>query len=138
VGPDTSKGSGRRPLFSQIVLAPLALGYGPAFAINTVSYASSAVLLRGLRVPGRPEKVQRRRLLAEAREGVAVLVHHRLLRALALGQFLAALSAGATSGREPHRSAGEQPQGDRPAGHLDRVWPDTDPAGKSLVAASRA
>jgi len=90
-------------VLSQIVLAPLAglhtvsLGYGPAFAINAVSYASSTVLLRGLRVPGRPEKVQRRRLLAEAREGVAVLVHHRLLRALALGQFLAALSAGATS-----------------------------------------
>jgi len=90
-------------VLSQIVLAPLAgllvvsLGYGPAFAINAVSYASSAVLLRGLRVPGHPEKVQRRRLLAEAREGVAVLVHHRLLRALAVGQFLAALSAGATS-----------------------------------------
>lgn len=90
-------------VLSQIVLAPLAglltvsLGYGPAFAINAVSYASSAVLLRGLRVPGRPEKVQRRRLLAEAREGVAALVHHRLLRALAVGQFLAALSAGATS-----------------------------------------
>jgi len=49
-------------VLSQIVLAPLAgllvvsLGYGPAFAINAVSYASSAVLLRGLRVPGRPEK----------------------------------------------------------------------------------
>ena len=90
-------------VLSQIVLAPLAgllvvsLGYGPAFAINAVSYAISAVLLRGLRVPGHPEKVQRRRLLAEAREGVAVLVHHRLLRALAVGQFLAALSAGATS-----------------------------------------
>lgn len=90
-------------VLSQIVLAPLAglltvsHGYGPAFAMNAVSYASSAVLLRGLRVPGRPVKVQRRRLLAEAREGVAVLVHHRLLRALAVGQFLAALSAGATS-----------------------------------------
>jgi len=39
-------------VLSQIVLAPLAgllvvsLGYGPAFAINAVSYASSAVLLR--------------------------------------------------------------------------------------------
>ncbi len=90
-------------VLSQIVLAPLAgllvvsLGYGPAFAINAVSYAISAVLLHGLQVPGHPEKVQRRRLLAEAREGVAVLVHHRLLRALAVGQFLAALSAGATS-----------------------------------------
>jgi len=33
----------------------------------------------------------------EVREGVAVLVQHRLLRVLAVGQFLAALSAGATS-----------------------------------------
>lgn len=90
-------------VLSQIALAPLAgllvvtLGYGPAFALNAVSYAIGAVVLRGLQVPGHPEKVQRRRLLAEAREGIAVLVQHRLLRALALGQFLAALSAGATS-----------------------------------------
>ncbi len=90
-------------VLSQIVLAPLAgllvvsFGYGPAFAINAVSYAISAALLRRLRVPGHPEEVQRRRLLAEAREGISVLVHHRLLRALAVGQFLAALSAGATS-----------------------------------------
>jgi len=39
-------------------------------------------------VPGRPEKVQRRRLLAEAREGVAVLVHHRLLRVVLHGAAL--------------------------------------------------
>ena len=90
-------------VLSQIALAPLAgllvvsLGYGPAFALNAVSYAISAMLLRGLQVPGNPEKVQRRHLLAEAREGVTVLVHGRLLRALAIGQFLAALSAGATS-----------------------------------------
>ncbi|GAB3662708.1 MFS transporter [Nocardioides korecus] len=90
-------------VLSQVVLAPLAgllvvaLGYGPAFAVNALSYAISAVVLRGLRVPGPPGHVQRRRLLAEAREGVAVLVRHRLLRALAVGQFLAALSAGATS-----------------------------------------
>lgn len=90
-------------VLSQIVLAPLAgllvvtLGYGPAFAINAVSYALSALILRGLRVPGAPEPVQRRRLWTEARDGVAVLVQHRLLRALAVGQLLAALSAGATS-----------------------------------------
>ncbi len=90
-------------VLSQVVLAPLAgllvvsLGYGPAFAANALSYAISAVVLRDLRVPGPPEKVQRRRLLADAREGVVVLVRHRLLRALAVGQFLAALSAGATS-----------------------------------------
>lgn len=90
-------------VLSQIVLAPLAglmvvsFGYGPAFTLNAVSYSISAALLRGLRVPGHPEKVERRQLLAEAREGVAVLTRHRLLRALAVGQFLAALSAGATS-----------------------------------------
>ncbi|GAB3668689.1 MFS transporter [Nocardioides korecus] len=90
-------------VLSQVVLAPfagllvVALGYGPAFAVNALSYAISAVVLRGLRVPGPLGQVQRRRLLAEAREGVAVHVRHRLLRALAVGQFLAALSAGATS-----------------------------------------
>src|SRR5680860_107007 len=30
---------------------------------------------------------------------------------------------------EPHPHAGGQPKRERPAGHLDRVWPDTDPAG---------
>lgn len=90
-------------VLSQIALAPLAgllvtqVGYGPAFAINAATYAVSALVLRGLRVPGPPEHLGRRRLLADAREGVRVLVQHRLLRALATGQLLAALSAGATS-----------------------------------------
>lgn len=90
-------------VLSQIVLAPLAgllvtnLGYGPAFLINASSYAVSAVVLRGLHVTGSVEHVQRRRLLAEARDGVVVLIRQRLLRALAAGQLLAALSAGATS-----------------------------------------
>ena len=90
-------------VLSQIALAPLAgllvttAGPGPAFAVNAVSYAVSALVLRGLRVPGRPERLGRRRLLADARAGVRVLVEHRLLRALALGQLLPALSAGATS-----------------------------------------
>lgn len=90
-------------VLSQIVLAPLAgslvtsIGYGPAFTINAVSYAASAILLRGLRPTGPVRAVARRRLLAEAREGVAVLRRLPLLRALAIGQLLAALSAGATS-----------------------------------------
>ncbi|WP_232797300.1 MFS transporter [Blastococcus atacamensis] len=90
-------------VLSQIALAPLAgllvvqAGYGPAFAINAASYALSALVLRGLRVPAQPERLGRRHLLADAREGVRVLVQHRLLRALATGQLLAALSAGATS-----------------------------------------
>lgn len=90
-------------VLSQIVLAPLAgfmvisVGYGPAFALNAVSYALSALVLRGLHVPTNPPSLPRRRLLAETREGVGVLLGHRLLRALAVGQLLAALSAGATS-----------------------------------------
>ncbi len=90
-------------VISQILLAPLAglvvvsVGYGPAFVINAASYAISALLLRGLTVPVHPERAQRRRLLAEAWEGIAVLMQNQLLRALAVGQFLAALSAGATS-----------------------------------------
>lgn len=90
-------------VLSQVVLAPLAgtlvvtLGYGPAFALNALSYGLSAVVLRGLHAPATPRPVQRRRLLAEAQEGVRVLLGQRLLRALAAGQLLAALSAGATS-----------------------------------------
>lgn len=90
-------------MVSQIALAPLAgllavtVGYEAAFVINAASYAISAVVLRGLRVSRRVEPVGRRRLLAEAREGVGVLVGLPLLRALATGQALAALSAGATS-----------------------------------------
>lgn len=89
-------------VLSQIALAPLAgflvvqVGYGPAFAVNAASYALSALVLRGLRI-SHPEPVGRRRLLADAREGVRLLSGHRLLRALAVGQLLAALSAGATS-----------------------------------------
>lgn len=90
-------------VLSQIALAPLAglvitwFGYAPAFAVNAASFLVSAVVLRGLRVPRAPEALQRRRLWSEAAEGVRVLVRHRMLRALGLGQLLAALSAGATS-----------------------------------------
>lgn len=90
-------------VLSQIALAPLAgllvtaWGYGAAFAVNALTYAVSAAVLRGLRVPAPPEHVSRRRWWAQAWEGVAVVVQHRLLRALATGQVLAALSAGATS-----------------------------------------
>jgi MFS family permease len=90
-------------VLSQVVLAPVAgllvtvFGYGPAFTVNAVSYAVSALVLRRLRVAAPPEPVGRRRLWADAREGVKTLVEHRMLRALAAGQLLAALSAGATS-----------------------------------------
>jgi MFS family permease len=90
-------------VLSQIALAPLAgllvstAGYAAAFAINAASYACSALILRGLRIAGSVRPIERRHLIAEAREGVRILARHRLLRALAVGQLLAALSAGATS-----------------------------------------
>jgi MFS family permease len=90
-------------VLSQVVLAPTAglavavFGYTPAFALNAFSYAVSALVLRKLRVPALPDAVPRRRLWTEARAGVAIVLEHRTLRALAAGQLLAALSAGATS-----------------------------------------
>lgn len=90
-------------VLSQIVLAPLAgllvigVGYGPAFALNAASYAVSALVLSRLRVAGPVPPVQRQRLLTEAREGITVILGAPMLRALAVGQILAALSAGATS-----------------------------------------
>jgi MFS family permease len=87
---------------SQIVLAPLAgvvvatLGYTWAFWINAASYLVSALVLRRLRPPGRPAPVSRQSWYAQVRDGVAAIAGHRLLRALAAAQFLAALSAGAT------------------------------------------
>jgi len=90
-------------VLSQIMLAPLAgvlvvtVGYGPAFLINAGSHALSAMVLRGLRIPALPGPSRRRRLWTDAREVVLLLGRHPLLRALAAGQLLAALSAGATS-----------------------------------------
>ena len=90
-------------VLSQVVLAPLAGilvvtgGYGPAFAVNALSFGLSALLLRRLHVPGQAARLERRRLLADARAGVSVIRGHPVLRALATGQLLAALSAGATS-----------------------------------------
>lgn len=88
---------------SQIVLAPLAGGLvvvlapGWAFGVNAVTYLLSAAVLRGLGKGESARAMGRRRLLTEAQEGVALIVANRLLRALAIGQLLAALSAGATS-----------------------------------------
>ena len=47
-------------------------------------------------MPGRPAPVTRQSWNAQVRDGVAAIASHRLLRALAAAQFLAALSAGAT------------------------------------------
>ena len=90
-------------VLSQVVLAPLAglvvtaAGYGWAFAANAASFAASAVLLAGLRAGEAPRPVTAAPIWAQAGEAVGQLAHDRLLRALAVAQTLAALSAGATS-----------------------------------------
>jgi len=88
---------------AQILIAPVAallavnVGFGPAFAVNAVSFALSATVLRGLKEPARAQAVQVSSPFKHAREGLAALAALPLLKALAAGQFLAALSAGATS-----------------------------------------
>jgi MFS family permease len=89
-------------VISQVVLAPLAgivvvsFGYTWAFWINAASYLISALFLRRLTVPDVPALATRASWYADAVAGIAAVAGHRLLRALAAGQFLAALSAGAT------------------------------------------
>lgn len=88
---------------AQIAVAPVAallaveVGFGPAFTVNAVSFALSALVLRGLREPDRTRPVTVTSSFAHAREALTALGQVPLLRALAAGQFLAALSAGATS-----------------------------------------
>ncbi len=89
-------------VISQVVLAPLAgivvvsFGYTWAFWINAASYLLSALFLRRLIVPDAPASAARSSWYADAVAGIAAVAGHRLLRGLAAGQFLAALSAGAT------------------------------------------
>ncbi len=88
---------------AQILIAPAAAllavkaGFGAAFAVNAVSFAVSAAVLRGLPEPTRATSVHVASPFAHARQGLAALAALPLLKALAVGQFLAALSAGATS-----------------------------------------
>ena len=88
---------------AQILVAPVAallavqVGFGPAFALNAVSFALSALVLRGLPEPERARPVMVISPFAHARDGLRALGQIPLLKALAAGQFLAALSAGATS-----------------------------------------
>jgi len=90
-------------VLSQVVIAPLAglltttAGYGWAFAANAASFAISAVLLAGLRAGEAPRPVTAAPIWVQAGEAVGQLTRDRLLRALAVAQTLAALSAGATS-----------------------------------------
>jgi predicted MFS family arabinose efflux permease len=64
---------------------------------HAASFAASALLLAGLRLPGRPTATAAGSWLARIGEGARLLVADRLLRLLAVVQLLAALSAGATS-----------------------------------------
>ena len=90
-------------VLSQIALAPVAgiaysaLGAGPAFALNAASFGLSAAVLTGLQLPAPSAGTTRHGWLADALAGGRLLLGDRVLRALAAGQLLAALSAGATS-----------------------------------------
>ena len=88
---------------AQVLVAPVAallatrVGFGASFAVNAVSFAVSGLVLAGLREPGRVAPVSVTSPFAHGREGLAALAALPLLKALAVGQFLAALSTGATS-----------------------------------------
>src|SRR5258708_31775199 len=90
-------------VLSQVVLAPLAgllsamAGYGWAFAANAASFAISALLLNELRTAEVPRPVTVVTIRVQVREALGLVGHDRLLRALAVAQALAALSAGSTS-----------------------------------------
>jgi MFS family permease len=90
-------------VLSQVVLAPVAgllassVGYAVAFALNAASFVISAALLGGLRAGEPPRPVTTTSMWHQGRQALGLLAHDRLLRALALAQGLAALSAGATS-----------------------------------------
>lgn len=90
-------------VLSQVLLAPLAgllastAGVGWAFAVNAASFGISALLMRGLRSTEAPRLVVTASIWLQGREALGLLGRDRLLRALALAQALAALSAGATS-----------------------------------------
>ncbi|MGI8682393.1 MAG: MFS transporter [Mycobacteriales bacterium] len=88
---------------TQILVAPVAalvavqVGFGAAFAVNSASFAVSALVLRGLREPARARAVSVSSPFTHVRATLSALAAIPLLKALAAGQFLAALSAGATS-----------------------------------------
>lgn len=87
----------------QVFVAPAAgllavtAGFGWAFAANAVTFGLSAVLLRGLRAQEAPRPVVVANIWTQGREALSLMGRDRLLRAFAVAQGLAALSAGATS-----------------------------------------
>jgi len=72
-------------------------GPPPAGSGARALFAISAGLLRGLRAGEQPRPVATTSIWNQGREALVLLAGDRLLRALALAQALAALSAGATS-----------------------------------------
>ncbi len=91
-------------VLSQILLAPVAgglvvtVGVTPAFWLNAASYLVSAALLSRLSIPRAAATTRPgERWGNRVRQGGRALVRDPLLRVLAVGQLLAALSAGATS-----------------------------------------
>jgi hypothetical protein len=88
---------------AKVLVAPLAallavnVGFGAAFGVDAASFGVSGLVLTGLREPGRVATVSVSSPFAHAREGLAALAALPLLKALAVGQLLAAVSAGATS-----------------------------------------
>ena len=89
-------------VLTQVLLAPLAgllattAGFGWAFAANAASFGLSALLLQGLTGEA-PRPIVTASIWTQGVEALRSLGGDRLLRALALAQALAALSAGATS-----------------------------------------
>ncbi len=90
-------------VLSQVALAPVSgllaatAGFEWAFTFNAASYGVSAILLRGLRAGEQPLPVRSGSVWKQGLEALTLLRQDRLLRALAIAQALAALSAGATS-----------------------------------------
>ena len=87
----------------QVALAPAAgllattAGFGWAFAANAASFGLSALLLRGVRAGEATRPITTANIWTQGRQALGLLGRDRLLRALAVAQALAALSAGATS-----------------------------------------
>ncbi len=93
-------------MLAQILLAPLAglivvtAGFSMAFGLNAASFVVSAFLLRRLPSPRPADAGPTGRRIGVVREGAQALRligQNELLRAMAVAQALAALSAGGTS-----------------------------------------
>ncbi|MEJ7795931.1 MAG: MFS transporter [Nocardioides sp.] len=90
-------------VLTQVALAPVAglvaatAGFEWAFALNTASFALSALALGGLEAEEEPLSVTSGTIWRQGIESLSLLASDPMLRALAVAQALAALSAGATS-----------------------------------------